>query len=165
MKTLTKIKPYSDNSLTWNSETNQYELTIQYVKDNFEESYVDDGVLQKRIHKNSRKVYRAIKYRVYSRNRVLVEKLINGTEQGREFIKEMLSAQMEADVGTGYNDLSETPAINLANGQIIDRNELYRNQLCVDAEQVFDSSDDYFGFRIGYQAAFPPYFFVFFRGL
>lgn len=160
MKQLHKIQPYSDNDLTWNESTHQYELTLQYCKANFEDNFRDDGVLQKRIQKNSHKIYRFIKYRVYSRNRPIVNNVLNNTQEGREFIKEMLSAQMEADIETGFNDLSSTPAVNVANGQIIDRNELYRNQICVDAEQIFDSSDDYFGFRIGYQAAFPPIYFV-----
>lgn len=163
MKTLHKIKPYSDKTLFWNEETKQYELTIEYFKDNFDETYANDEVLTKRLKKNSRKIYRFIRNRTYSRNRPIVENVINLTEEGRNFIKEMLSVQIEADAQTGFNDLSETPAVNLSNGQVLDRNELYKNQICVDAEQVFDDSDSYFGFRIGYQAAFPPIYFTFFK--
>jgi len=163
MKQLHKIKPYSNKDLKWNEKTKQYELTLAYCKDLFDDNYADDGVLQKRIEKNSRLIYRWIRYRVYSRNRQIVANVINYTQEGRDFIKEMLTVQMEADSETGYNDLSKTPAVNVSNGQIIDRNQLWLNQVCVDAEQVFDSSDDYFGFRIGYQASFPPIYFVYFR--
>lgn len=163
MKQLHKIKPYSDDSLFWNEENEQYELTIQYVKDQFDDNYADDETLAKRIKKNSRKVYRFIKNHVNSHNRAVVNNLLKGTEEGRNFIKDILSAQIEADLQTGYNDLSETPAINVANGQIIPREELIRNQLCVDAEQVFDDSDIYFGFRIGYQGVFPAIYFLFFK--
>lgn len=163
MKQLHKITPYSDSSLKWNEQTQQYELTIEYCKANFDSHFADDEVLKKRIKKNTRNVYRFIKYRTFSSNRPVVEKVLNYTEEGRKFILEMLSVQMEADNETGYNDLTGTPAINLSNGQVLDRNELYKNQLCVDAEEIFDSSDSWFGFRIGYQAPFPPIYFVFFK--
>lgn len=163
MKTLHRIKPYPDNDLTWNEKTKQYELTLQYCKDNFDDNFRDDGVLQKRIIKNSRKIYRFIYYHVASFNKRVVDVVLNGTQEGRDFLKEILSVQMEADIETGFNDLSSTPAINLGNGKDIDRNELYRNQICVDAEQVFDTSDRWFGFRIGYQAPFPAIYFVHFK--
>ena len=163
MKQLHKIKPYSDNQLAWNENTQQYELTLEYCKDIFESNYVDDEVYQKRIRKNSRKIYRYIQNHVHSYNLPLVTRLINETEEGRAFMREILTTQMDADIETGFNDLSSTPAINLSNGQVIDRNELYRNQICVDAEQVFDDSHKYFGFRIGYQQPFPPIYFVFFK--
>ena len=89
--------------------------------------------------------------------------VLQNTEEGREFLFDILTTQLEADLETGYNDLSSSPAINLANGQVMDRNELYRNQICVDAEQIFDDSDRYFGFRIGYQCVFPQIYFTFFK--
>lgn len=163
MKTLHKIKPYSDEKLTWDENSEQYVLTKQYFKATYDSVYADDGVLEKRLRENSKLIYRFIKNRTYSRNRPVVKNVLNYTQEGRDFIFELLDAQISADAETGYNDLSKTPAINVANGQIIDRNELYRNQVCVDAEQVFDDSDSYFGFRIGYQCPFPPIFFVLFK--
>lgn len=163
MKTLHKIKPYSDSKLNWNEETQKYELTLQYCKREFDNNFADDEVLKKRIKENTRLIYRFIKYRVASFNRRVVDSVLTNTEEGRNFIFEMLSTQMSADVETGYNDLGKTPAINVANGQIIDRNQLWINQVTIETEQVFDSSDSYFGFRIGYQAPFPPIYFTFFK--
>lgn len=163
MKALTKIKPYSNEQLQWDEDSHKYYLTVEYCKNNFDITYSDDEVLKRRIKKNSRKVYGWIKYHVNGYNRPVVENVLNGTQEGRDFILEMLSIQMEADIETGFNDLSETPAVNVANGQIIDRNELWRNQICVDAEQLFDSSETYFGFRLGYQAKYPYAFFTYFR--
>ena len=163
MKQLHKITPYSDEKLKWNEETQQYELTLEYCKNLFDDTFADDEVYKKRIKKNTRKIYRFITNRTYSRNRPVVKNVINKTQEGRDFILELLTTQMDADVQTGFNDLSEVPAVNVSNGQIIDRNELYRNQVSVDTEQIFDDSDAYFGFRIGYQAAFPPIYFVFFN--
>ena len=77
MKQLHKIKPYSDNQLAWNENTQQYELTLEYCKDIFESNYVDDEVYQKRIRKNSRKIYRYIQNHVHSYNLPLVTRLIN----------------------------------------------------------------------------------------
>ena len=163
MKTLHKQTPFSDNKLEWNAETEQYEVAFQYCKANFDDNFIDDETLKKRIKKNSRKIYRYISNHTYSANRPIVNKVLNYTEEGRQFLFDILTIQMEADVETGFNDLSSTPAINVANGQIIERNELYRNQICVDAEQVFDDSDKYFGFRIGYQCPFPQIYFTLFK--
>lgn len=160
MKQLHRIQPYSDSALEWNAEMQQYVLTIEYFKNNFDSVFADDGELVKRLKKNSRLIYRFIRNRTYSRNRPIVDKVLKNTQEGRNFIKEMLTTQIEADAETGFNDLSSTPAINVANGQVLDRHELERNQVSVDTEQVFDDSDAYFGFRIGYQAAFPPIYFM-----
>lgn len=163
MKTLHKIKPYSDEDLIWNEKTKQYELTLEYFKANYDENFVDDEETKKRLHENSKLVYRFIKIRTCSYNRRIVNNVINFTQEGREFIKEMLSTQMEADVDSGYNDLSKQPAINLANGRDIDRALLSANEVSVPTEEIWDSSDDYFGFRLGYQAPFPAIYFVMFK--
>ncbi len=163
MKQLHKIKPYSDNELVWNENTKQYELTLEYFKSNYDDNFADDEETKKRLKKNSRLIYRFIKYRTCSYNRRIVDKVINYTQEGRNFIKEMLSTQMESDVETAYNDLSKIPAINVANGQVIDRNLLHANEVSVPTEEIWDSSDDWFGFRLGYQAPYPPIYFVMFK--
>lgn len=163
MKALKKIKPYTDDKLTWDESSQQYYLTIEYCKNQFDNTFRDDEVLKRRIKKNSRKIYNWIKYHINSYNKPVVESVLNKTQEGRNFILEMLTIQMEADVETGFNDLSSTPAINVNNGQVLDRNELWRNQICVDAEQLFNTSDQYFGFRLGYQCPYPYSFFTFFR--
>lgn len=163
MKTLRTIKPYSDSVLEWDESLQKYVITIQYFKDNFDNVYADDEVLKRRLKSNTKLVYRWISNHINSANKRFVDKLLSCTQEGRDFIKEILTVQIEADAETGYNDLSKAPAVNLANGQIIPREELLRNQICVDAEQVFDDSNSYFGFRIGYQAPFPPYYFLFIK--
>jgi hypothetical protein len=71
---------------------------------------------------------------------------------------------MEADNETGYNDLSNAPAVNVANGQVLDRNQLIANQLCVDAEQIVDSSATYFGVPICFATCYPWNYFMWVRG-
>lgn len=165
MKRLNLIKPYDDEKLVWNESEGQYELTFEYCKSEFECNFRDDDTLKKRIKKNSRKVYRFIEYRVNQYNKPIVVGLLARTNEGRKFIFDILRTQFESDVETGYNDLSGTPAVNLANGQVIDRNELWKNQISVDAEQIFDNSSTYFGINLGYQGVFPPYFFILFRNV
>lgn len=163
MKTLHAIKPTTDSKLKWNEESERYELTLEYCKSEFEDNFRDDEELKRRIKRNTKVVYGFIRYRVASYNREIVKRVLNNTKEGRDFIFEMLTTQMDADVETAYNDLAKQPAINMANGQIIDRNQIWANQVSVETEQIFDDSDAYFGFRIGYQAPLPRNLLVFIK--
>lgn len=165
MRQLTIIsKPYSDDNLVYNDKTGRYELSLSYLKDEFGESYKDDGVAKRRIKLNSQVVYYYINVHVASWNRTLVNFLLTRTEEGRAFLLELLSAQQYADLQTAYNDTIFMPAINF-NGQDKDRNEIRRNSLCVAAEEIFENSDAYFGIRIGYHGQFPSYYYQIIRGL
>lgn len=165
MKPLNIKKPYDDQFLKFNEATKRYELTIEFVKNEFDSNFRDDKVLQRRIEKNSRKIYNYIKYHSYSGNSELINKLLNETEEGRSFLKAVLYEQMEADIETGFNDLSSQPAINVANGQIIDRAELQKNQISVDAEQIIDRNADYFGFNICVMTRFPLMLQLYLKGI
>lgn len=159
MKQLTFIQPYSDSKLKFNETTGYYELTKEYCNDQFGSCYGSDGTLISRIKLNSRVVYNFIRLHVATVNRPVVEFLLKRTKEGREFILELLSAQQYADIQTGYNDLLYQPAVNF-NGQDKDRAAIKQNSLCVAAEQVFDTSDSYFGIRLNYQGQFPPQLFL-----
>ena len=163
MKPLNKLIEKSNQTVEWDETTKQYRLTLAYCKDAFDSNFRDDEVLRRRIKKNSSIIYRWIHNHIHSRNRTVVDFVLNNTVEGRELITNMLTAQMEADIETAYNDLSSTPAVNVSSGQVIDRNELRRNQICVDAEQEFENSADYVGFNLGYQAMYPYNYFVLFR--
>ena len=149
--------------MIWNETNNRYILTKEYFKNEFDSNYTDDAVLERRLKENSRLIYSFIRSRVNSYNRRVVDFVLNSTEEGKEFIKELLTLQIQADNETGFNDLVLTPQINVSNGQISDRNEFFKNQVCVAVEQEFDNSDAYFGFRIGYQAPFPAIYFTLLR--
>lgn len=150
MKTIT---PYDDEKMTFHG--GRYQLTLQVVKDEFENTFQDDQILKKRIRKNSKKVYDFIFYRGYSGNKDIIEKLINHTDEGRKFIFEVLVSQMEADLESGYNDLSMTSPVNVSNGQVIDREILANNQVSIDTEQLIENSATYFGVSIVYRSPFP----------
>ena len=147
---LTFTQPYDDDKLKY--VDGKYQLTIEYVKDQLDIHFADDEVLAKRLKKNTRKVYKVIFARINSNNRNIVEYVLTYTKEGREWLFDLLFEQFEADNETGFNDLSGQPAINFQNGQTIDRNELYRNQLSVDAEQILENSMQYCGMNLLYAA-------------
>lgn len=162
MKNLTIIKPKDDDNLKFNPNTGRYELTLEYCKNNFDATFKNDQILQRRIKLNTQVVYTYINLHVASVNKGVVAFLLHRTQEGRDFLLELLSAQMYADIQTGYNDLLYQPAVNF-NGQDKDRNQIKTNALCVAAEQVFEESDNFFGIRIGYQGQFPTQLFIFVR--
>ena len=155
MKNLNFIKPYSNDQLSWNSTTEKYELTLQCVKSEFKINFSNDEETTRRIKKNTRKIYNYIKYHSSTVNSGYIDILLNKTEEGRRFLLDVLLEQFEADNETGYNDLSSQPAINIANGQVINREELERNQISVDTEQIIERNADYFGFNICMMMPYP----------
>lgn len=161
MKITVIEKPYNDEVLVFNELTGRYELTMQYVKNNFDISFANDKVLKERITKNSRKIYNVIYARSNSANKSVVEFMLHRTLQGRVFIHDLLFEQIEADLQSGYNDLSNMPAINYAKGNIIPREEQIRNQISVDTEQILDRSQQYFGINILYSSTYPFYVYNF----
>lgn len=162
MKAFKFINHYDNDDLKWNENTGRYELTKEYCKNNFDNTYKNDGVLERRIKLNSQVVYNYIAMRVATVNKPVVNFLLNKTQEGRDFLLELLSAQQYADIQTGYNDLLFQPAINF-NGQDKDRNQIKQNSLCVAAEQILEESVNYFGVRITYQGQFPWPFFTLIR--
>lgn len=159
------IKPYDDENLRFDERTKRYVLTLEFAKRNLPSTYRDDTVLLKRLDLNSRKIYDFIHYRGCSANRPVVDALLNRTQEGRGFLLELLAVQMEADAQSGFNDLSQAPAINLANGSVIDRDQLRANQISVDAEQIVDDSSAHFGVTITLRQRYPWNLFLWQRGL
>ena len=124
----------------------------------FQNTYKNDMVLDQRIEQNSDLIYDFIYSRVNTNNNQIVEALLTNTQEGREFIRKMLTYQMQADTESGYSDIRNVPAINVSNGQVIDREEIKRNQVTVAVEQMLTDSARYFGVNLAYQGTYPPYF-------
>ena len=153
------INVYDDDKLVYNSSTDHYELSMEYVRNQFGENFQDDAVMQKRITKNSRRVYNYIYTRGHHSNKYVVAFLLKRTSEGRKFLFDALSAQMEADAENGFNDLTLNPSINVINGQRVERADLRANLLSVDTEEIIDGSARYFGVSIVAQVPYPfPYF-------
>ena len=149
-------KPYTDTDLVWNTKTGHYELSLAYCKALFDDNFKDDGTLQKRITKNSRVVWNQLMAHTYTQNKSVVSFILNNTEEGRNFLKDILSAQMESDIQFGTNDLGITPLINVTTGHIIDRNQVTINTLCKMAEDVMDDVVSYVGVNL-FIATLLPY--------
>lgn len=131
--------------MIFNEDTKQWELTIEEVKENFDIPFKDDGVLLKRMKKNSRRVYRYIYRMINSQNIAVVEHLINETDNGKRFIYDCLISQMEADLETGFNSLAEQPQIDLKTGRVIKSKDMMEDALIsVETKLVIENSKLYF---------------------
>ena len=164
MKNFTIIQPYTDEFLKWNEATQKYELTLEFVKLAMDVNFANDSITERRIKQNTKTVYNFIKYRCYSGNSAYIDVLLNKTEEGRRFIKDVLLCQFEADNETAYNDLVKQPAIDVASGKEIDRDKLWANQVSVETEQLVYSNESYFGFNIMVRYTFPPLLKVYLKG-
>lgn len=152
---MNKKEPYTDEALEWDASCQQYVLTKAYIKGHYEVNYRDDGILDARRKKNSRVVYRVIVARLNQSNAPLALWLLNHTEEGRAFMRDILAEQMEADLASGYNDLGSQNPINFANGQAIDRYEIEKNLLCVNADMMIQGVTNYFPFNLFVQYPYP----------
>ena len=154
------IQPYNDDVLEFNEDTMRYQLKLAYVKTLRDVMpYKTDRMAQDRIKKTSLRIYNWIVNNSNSANRPVIYFLLNKTEQGRKFLIEVLSSQMEADMDYGYNDLVVRPALNAATGQLGDRDLLKLNTISVEAEEIIDDSVSYFGFNLVRLVEFPWTFF------
>lgn len=158
MKTLEIIKPYDDNTLEFNQETGRYQLTLKYVKTLRDAlPYKTDRIAQQRIKQNSLRVYNYIVLHSNAVNRQAVILLLNRTEEGRKYLIEVLTSQMEADLEYAYNDLMVRPLINATNGQSGDRDQYRQNAISLETEMLIEDSVGYFGINLTYMGMFPPY--------
>lgn len=142
------LEHFTDRNLAWDEDNGFYVLTKEYVRRNYDVTYRDDGILDRRLLKNSRIVYQEIKKRLASANMKFGLWLINETAEGRKFVFDILCAQMEADLTSAYNDIGNSSPVNMANGHVMKREELMRNVLCVNAETIIDAPSAYFPFNI-----------------
>lgn len=158
MKRLVLIKPYSDDSLTYDEITDRYQLTREFCKKNFEITLKSDLILDREIERNTDNVYDFIFSKVNTLNMNVVKNLLNKTEEGRKLILKALTYQMEANLESGFNSTGKIPLVNPSNGQILQREEVARNQVSVEVERLLNNSNLYLGINIFYQGTFPPYF-------
>lgn len=142
-------QPQNDEILEWNVNTGRYQLTLQYVKSLRDVlPYRTDRMAQQRIKQTSLRVYNYIVNHSNSANRPVIDFLLNKTENGRKFLIEVLTSQMEADMEYGYNDLMVRPALNSATNQMLDRDEIRLNSISLETEEIINDSVGYFGFNL-----------------
>lgn len=153
------ILPYSDEKMLYNEETKQYELSIAWVKSEFGNPFADDGVLQKRIMRNTRKVYNYIFSCSNSANRKIITAIISHTEEYREFIYDALFSQIEADLASGYNDQDLYVPKDLN-----ERYLQYVNEVSIMTKNIIDNSKGYGGINLISAALLPTSVFLEFMG-
>lgn len=143
------ITPYTDEKLVYNTTTNTYELDLEWVKNNLGNTYRDDGVLQLRIKKNTRKVMQYIYSHSYSANRKIINAIITHTQEYRDYIYDALFSQMEADMASGYNDNDMYVPDTKDN-----RNLQFVNEVSVATQNILESGIGYGGINILYMGVF-----------
>ena len=148
-----RIEPQTDNNLEW--ANNQWVLTKAFIKSHYDIAYKDDQTLDRRRLKNSKVVYSVLMSRIAQVNVPLAKWVLSNTEEGKTFMRDILAEQMEADLLYGYNDLGLTSAVNVANGNVIAREEITKNLLCPNAEMMMESATNYFPFNIFVQYQYP----------
>ena len=148
-----RIEPKTDNDLEWVNE--QWVLTKAFIKGHYDIAYKDDQTLDRRRQKNTRVVYSVILSRIAQANVPLAKWILGNTEEGKTFMRDILAEQMEADLLYGYNDLGLTSAVNVANGNVIPREEITKNLLCPNAEMMIESATNYFPFNLFVQYRYP----------
>ena len=142
-------EPKSDDVLEWNETTGRYQLTLAYIKTLCDAlPYKNDSIAKRKIKQNSLRVYQYIANHTNSVNRLVINFLLNTTEQGRKFLIECLTAQMEADMDYGYNDLFVRPVINAQTGQEGNRIVYDENAISLETESIINDSANYFGFNL-----------------
>ena len=165
MRKLTVITPYSDDSLTYDENTQRYSLTREYCKANYDATLKNDRVLDREIERNTNNVYDFIFSKVNTKNQQAVQFLLSRTKEGRDLILKALDYQMEANIESGFNSTGKIPLVNPSNGQVLPREEVMRNQVSVEVERLLNNSNLYLGVNIFYQGIFPPYFLNIYQGV
>ena len=149
-------KPQDNEFLEWNKDTDRYQLKLSYVKELRDIlPYKSDRVAQTRIKQTSLRVYNYIYNHSNSANRQVLTFLLNKTENGRKFLKEVLTSQIEADMDYGYNDLMVRPAINATTNSVLNRDEVRLNAISLETEEIINDSVGYFGFNLCVLIPFP----------
>lgn len=163
MKTLKYLQqPYTDERLEFNKDTFRYQLTLNYLKslrDSDSLPYKSDSYAKRRLQDTSQRVYKYIITHSHTANRQVIDFLLNHTENGRLFLIEVLTAQIEADMQSAMNDIVRLPNVNVANGQVLDREAFRDNRISIETEDVIDDSVNYFGVNICCLMPYHPFYF------
>ena len=152
---MTFSNPYNDDNMTYDSIFHRYILTINIAKQYVGNAYADDGILSRRLKEISQNVYDYIYTRGNTNNKKYTRAILNATANGRNLIMEVMLAQLSADSQNGYNDIVKQNTIDFTNGNVIDRNKIIENQVCVACQTLIEnSSADLDGYQIVCQMSY-----------
>lgn len=131
-------KPYDTETMRYDATLHQYILMPKVIND-LGGSYKDDGVRDRTLKAISRRVYGWIYKTANSGNRYYFEFELACNPLLRPVIEEALTAQLEADLASGYNDIALQSPIDFVKGTILDRDAIERNVICLEAEDALRS--------------------------
>ena len=137
------IKFFNDEKLEYNEFTRQYQLTLNAIREIVGNAFKNDLIAKNRSVLNSANVYSFIYNRGCTANKRYTELIINHTKQGRALIYQCLMYQIMADSQNGYNDIVNQNPIDFGSGSIINREEIRKNKVAVNVEDLVDNSQAY----------------------
>lgn len=156
MNVLKFVKPYDDDALKFDKVNDRYELTISYTTNLVQNPYTDTSEMERRIKLNSMIVYNYIYNHGNTCNKKYTRFILNHTIQGRKFILQCLESQIIADSKSGLNDLGSENLVDMASGNVIDREKIRENLVSVNTEElIVNSKADLCGYNVICQM---PYF-------
>ena len=127
------IKPYDTADFKYNRSKHRYVLDKTVITA-LGGQYKNETIATRRLESISKAVYRYIYEHGNSANRYYVEFILNCTREGREMLYNAMYEQLTADVDNGYEDGAKQNLIDFATGNIIDREQVKKNRLAIDAE-------------------------------
>lgn len=133
--------PKNDNYMVYNKLTHRYILTSNVITElGGDEVYDFDQKKRDRVLKDvSNSVYNFIYSRTHSNNRNYIEYILATNEEARELIKQAMISQLSADIESGVNDIKKIAPVNPQTYQTINRDEIARNMVCVECENIIAS--------------------------
>lgn len=152
-------KPKNDKDMIYDTEMGLYKLTSSYAKKEFEITYRDDNVLGRRLKKISRATHTYLMWKSAPENKQVIDFFLHRTEEGRNFVKAILTSALEADLESGYYSLSQQAPINF------DRQKQMENRVDVQTESIINDSERYVGFNLFVQFPFPFILFNFVQNI
>jgi len=146
---MTFSNPYNDETMYYDIKTHRYVLCLSYAKSLVGNAYNDDGVMDKRLKEISLNVYNFIYSQGHTSNKKYTKLFLNATENGRNLLIEALGAQLSADAENGYNDMVKQNPIDFNSGNVIDRDKIIYNQVCIQCQKIIENSpSDLDGYQI-----------------
>lgn len=131
------IKDY----MNYDKDNHRYVLVAKNCSDiaNLSEVYSDFNTIEKTLKSISRTIYNWIYSRVPFSNKNYIEYLLATHKDCIRVIYGAMIAQLEADIASGYNDIKNQPAINFQTGMNVGRDEIKKNLVCIEAQNILES--------------------------
>lgn len=140
--------PINDQQMTYDPIFHRYILNVKfastYLGVNLTQIYNEEAGAKSILNAISRRTYQYVYRNNAISNRNFVEYMLALDETLRPAIMEAMLAQLEADISSGYNDLINSPGINIESGGVIDEQTMAERALCIDARSILENGNGCF---------------------